>query len=375
MEPLQILERYFNSFIGSEDPKQFFMGLKDYLDYGDAVPEFDLITTQVSAMPKELMERYEKQHNEALSKIKEAHKKIAKYVAKNKVEIPVVLNALKQYDSFEQKRSTSSWPLAYTLHDELHDAIEFLYRTPEHKEFAEKFIEFSDPTKAHARHYLPIKELDDFLETKKEFERQYENELWGAQQHLYELCKIVREGHAMGKEVIARAQRKEPGAVFDWMNFSVIMSEWMKIEEGRPERDPVFFKPKEVRPKAQRFHLYVLSRFAAAHAALAEVKQEKPLSFDENEAVLWVKNKPFPIRRVSDQYDLLRVIFADPAEVGKEWFFDEIAEKVDPARSNERLKKYYNAAYQISKKLAEKGLPGFFITKRHSARIGSTYLS
>lgn len=375
MDPLQILERHFNGFIGLDDPKQFFLGLKDYLDYGDTVPEFDLITTQVSAMPKELMERYEKQHNEALAAVRKAHKKIAAYVAKNKVEIPVVAEALKHYESFENKRSTSSSPLADALHDQLRDAIEFLYRTPEHKGFAEKLIEFSSPSKEHVRHYLPIKELQDFFETKAELERQHENELWGAQMRLYELCKIVREGHAMSKEVVARAQRHEPGAVLDWMNFSVIMSEWMKIEEGRADREPVFFDPKEVRPKARRFHLHVLSNFAAAHAALAEVKQERPLSFDENEAVLWVKNKPFSIRRVSDQYDLLRVIFADPAEVGKEWFFDEVAEKVDPARPNERLKKYYNAAYQIGKKLAEKGLPGFFITKRHSARIGSSYLS
>ncbi len=375
MDRLQILERYFNSFIGLDDPKSFFIGLKDYLDYGDVLPEFDLITTQISAIPKELFERYEQQHKAALEKVQEAHKEISAYVAKNKVDVPAVLNTLKEYDDFIEKRATSSSPLPYTLHDHLWDAIEVLYRTPGHKEFAEKYIEFSDPAKTRLRRYLPIKELDDFLETKKELERSHENDLWGAQSRLYELREIVHKGHEMGKAIQDRIKKREPGAMFDMMNFSVIMSEWMKIEEGRAERDPLFFNPKTVRPKAHKFHLYVLAHFDAARAALAEHAAAKPLSFDENAATLWVKNNPFRIRRVSDQYDLLRVIFSDPAEVGKEWFLSEIAEKVDPARPEERLKKYYNAAYQIGLKLSSKGIPGFFITTRHSVRISPSYLS
>ncbi len=39
MEPLQILERYFKTFIEQDDVKAFFLGMTDYLDYADTHPE------------------------------------------------------------------------------------------------------------------------------------------------------------------------------------------------------------------------------------------------------------------------------------------------------------------------------------------------
>ncbi len=35
MDSLTILERYFNTFISQDKLKPFFIGLKDYLDYGE----------------------------------------------------------------------------------------------------------------------------------------------------------------------------------------------------------------------------------------------------------------------------------------------------------------------------------------------------
>lgn len=141
MEPLQILERYFNTFIGLDDPKDFFIGMTDYLNYGDVLPEFDLITTQISGMPRELTSRYEAQQKTALEKVATAHKEITAYVAKKKIEHPGIKNALKEYGDFVEKRAFSSSPLSYTLHDELHDALEILYALPEHKEFRIESVE------------------------------------------------------------------------------------------------------------------------------------------------------------------------------------------------------------------------------------------
>lgn len=47
MDKLQLLDRYFNSFIYVESPREFFIGLAEYLEYADSVPEFDKITTDL----------------------------------------------------------------------------------------------------------------------------------------------------------------------------------------------------------------------------------------------------------------------------------------------------------------------------------------
>ncbi len=103
-----------------------------------------------------------------------------------------------------------------------------------------------------------------------------------------------------------------------------------------------------------------------------EPKQSN-LYFDEDKSRLFIRGAEIKIRKFSDQYHALRIIFSNPKEVGQEWFFSEIAERVDSFNSND--KRYYNAIYQIGLKAKTEGFPDFFITTRQSAKINQKYLS
>ncbi len=98
------------------------------------------------------------------------------------------------------------------------------------------------------------------------------------------------------------------------------------------------------------------------------------LRFDPIKSRLYVKGIEIKIRKFKDQYHALRVIFEDPADTAQEWFFSEIAERID-AHKPGGDKTYYNAVYQIRLKLTAVGMPEFFITTRQSARINPLYLS
>lgn len=275
MDKLQILERYYNAFIDQKDPKAFFLGLADYLDYGETVAEFDHLTSQISAQAKPVTDKYEEQHKIALEKVAAVHKELAAYIKKKKVDKPAITEAFREYKSYIDGHTHSSSPLAYSLHDELHDVVEFLYAVPEHKDFASKYIEFSDKEKTRLRRYLPIKEVDEFLETKNELRRGYEDGLWGAQAQIYELYDVIRKGRDRHKKIVERYKKRERGASFDLLNFGVIMGEWVKVEESRLDRDPVFFSIKKVAPWAQRFHTYVVAHFTEATTMLAEIKRQQ----------------------------------------------------------------------------------------------------
>lgn len=133
---------------------------------------------------------------------------------------------------------------------------------------------------------------------------------------------------------------------------------WHYSEEVEDLRDtakiqllPPFFKELGVEPK--RTNLY----------------------FDDERSRFFVRGVEVKIQRNSDQYHALRVMFADPKELSQEWFFDDIAERIDRSRPHERVKRYYNALYQVGLKLTAKGFPDFFITTKYSAKIDSKYLS
>lgn len=95
--------------------------------------------------------------------------------------------------------------------------------------------------------------------------------------------------------------------------------------------------------------------------------------FDPDKSRLYVSGKEIKIRKFTDQYHTLRVIFEDPKEMGKEWFFSELVEKIDQHKPNE--KRYYNALNQVRYKLVTAGFPDFFVTTTQSVKIRPKYLS
>ena len=108
---------------------------------------------------------------------------------------------------------------------------------------------------------------------------------------------------------------------------------------------------------------------------LGVVPKQTNLYFDDERSRLYVRGIEIKIQKNSDQYHALRIMFSDPKELGQEWFFDDIAERIDRSRPEERVKRYYNAIYQIGIKLTAKGFPDFFITTKYSAKIDPKYLS
>ncbi|MBI2626745.1 MAG: hypothetical protein HYW77_00670 [Parcubacteria group bacterium] len=97
------------------------------------------------------------------------------------------------------------------------------------------------------------------------------------------------------------------------------------------------------------------------------------LHFDLDKSRLYVQGKEFKLLKFKDEYHTLRVMFEDVNELGKEWFFSEIAERIDENRLDD--KKYYNAIYQIRLKLEKQGINDFFITTKQSVKINKKYLS
>jgi hypothetical protein len=54
----------------------------------------------------------------------------------------------------------------------------------------------------------------------------------------------------------------------------------------------------------------------------------------------------------------------------REWFFSEISESYDMANTSLTPKKFYNADYQLNKKIAlETGIKKFFITTTQTFQI------
>lgn len=104
-----------------------------------------------------------------------------------------------------------------------------------------------------------------------------------------------------------------------------------------------------------------------------DIKQKTSSSFDPDKSRLYVHGKEIKVKKFGDEYHTLRVIFEDPEDLSKEWFFSEIREKIDESILDD--KKYYNAIYQLKLKLGKQGINDFFISTKQSVKINRKYLS
>lgn len=102
-------------------------------------------------------------------------------------------------------------------------------------------------------------------------------------------------------------------------------------------------------------------------------KGRKAVFFDVDKSRFYVQDEEIKILKFKDEYHTLRVMFENLNELPKEWFFSEIAERIDKYNFDD--KKYYNAIYQLKLKLERKGIKDFFITTKQSVKITPKYLS
>src|SRR3989344_4994884 len=105
MDKLQVLERFYNSFISIDTPKEFFLGMADYMDLVDSIPEFQKITSDINAQRIPLEENLAVLEGVAFKKINQIHDELLAYVASKEIESPSIREAAKGYNDWLKGRT------------------------------------------------------------------------------------------------------------------------------------------------------------------------------------------------------------------------------------------------------------------------------
>ena len=123
-----------------------------------------------------------------------------------------------------------------------------------------------------------------------------------------------------------------------------------------------------------KLHNDLLEKLSLYSAGNLPVFNKSKASFNSGTSVLTINESAVSIRKFSNQYHLLKIIFEDNFSLSKEWLFSEIAEAYDEV-SPPNDKMFYNAADQIKKKVAIKThIQNFFSTTSHSIKINSKFI-
>ena len=406
MSPIQQnLERSYQLFIDRDKALGFFQGLAEYMEYVLTTPALKSTVDSHIAERDAGYAKVDALEKDIFLEVETAKKKILKVVKDKKLDPKTFrrigpdmpgMNPVEELEAYETGGlSKSGWRSDNTMHYLFEIAANI--KSAGHEDAIKEYVFSNDDYETYYRRanesaiYLVIgNENGNFIFSSIWPDRVLAENLikkerklkpWGAFEAL--LCfkrafDTVSRGGNFG--TILQENAPTPVAVHDAVE-AAFMAEDIQTYMGdgwdtyrSRALDSVgktgHLEQDKFKVHIQTLHSRLLQGLATTHAPAILSTQ-----FDAASSRLHVKGENVEIRRVSDQYDLLRVIFEEQQEIGKEWFFDEIADKVDAAQSGKRNKKYYNAAYQINRKLAEKGLKNFFILNAHSAKITPHYLA
>ncbi|PJC22488.1 MAG: hypothetical protein CO060_00310, partial [Candidatus Yonathbacteria bacterium CG_4_9_14_0_2_um_filter_43_16] len=199
----QLLERYFNAFIDIEKPREFFVGMTDYLDLSNSFTEFENIDKDITAPQKKLESQLFTLRKEALEKLLVVYRDISGYIEKNEIKDEAISKALLECKGWIEGwiRGSNSKPIG--LHISLGDVVDGLYKMPEHKEFASQYVELYKGRPDLINRFLPIQEVWELMDLENEFKAKEDTELWGHLGYisrLYETIKYGRDIHKALKE-------------------------------------------------------------------------------------------------------------------------------------------------------------------------------
>ncbi|MGD0576871.1 MAG: hypothetical protein ABSA74_02240, partial [Candidatus Staskawiczbacteria bacterium] len=255
---VEILERYYKSFINLESQKDFLIGLKDYLNFIETTPDFKKILDELLAQPKPLEDEIKKLSVSALAELSRIHKELLDYIQKNKINNEVINQQLREYDAWYRNEVRSSKSMPFEIHDLLSTIVEFLYQMPEHKEFASKYIEFSKD-KTYIRHYLSVPECSKFDELERDIAEKAKTELWGQVLYILQLFKILARRDELKKKF---ESDKSADIQNDVVATAVVFHEWSNIQEGKLSGSLAFFDIAKIRPTIIRLENYLLRGFS-----------------------------------------------------------------------------------------------------------------
>lgn len=137
---IEILDRYYQSFINQKRDWDFFLGLADYVKYATETPEIDKILKSIVQKRVNAEKKLKEYEEDAIKEAKEVIKdKLFKNIKKEKISYEELNKLMQKWDDYVNKRILSSQSDAEAIGGCLIDIIRSLHDT-NHREITKDFI-------------------------------------------------------------------------------------------------------------------------------------------------------------------------------------------------------------------------------------------
>ncbi len=278
---IEILDRYYQSFINQKRDWDFFLGLADYVKYAVETPEVNNILKYIIQAQNNDQKRLEKYEQAVIEETKQAKKKLFKIIKKHKISYESLDRAIEEYQGYENGRILSSQTEAEALSNALMDVIRNLFNN-NYKELVKDFAIEHKEIPNEVGKYTFSKTLNLYKKEKEIFKEKLETELWASWDNL----TLVYSAVFKANEELEKLQQDKKDFFKAW-NFLELTDEIKKIRDDDMNRrtgiasnfKPIYFKRENYTIYATRIHNYLIQELSKKEVE----KQEKKAKETEKE--------------------------------------------------------------------------------------------
>lgn len=359
------LQDLHDRLVQYETPRTFFLTLFEYLEEYENNPILTPIWKSIVKLGNEEVEPMKKLETKNLADIDLAYQEVKKYVEKNAVTNPLVLDAIRRYDSYKKGELTTSqspvkaaggfvtYALLGLLEDKNHD----------HFPFVQKFGTFTDDKRVKewtlSPSYYEWEEQENYIERIKLTKVWHSWDKLGFFYNLYKNYETMRKDLYDKKEFMSLLGLND---IFRDLNATISYKE-------DPKRYLKQFDVVEYKIHLQRVHSFVKRALLTSSEKKLDSKRI-PFSFIENS--LNINGKEVKFKKDTRKFRFVELLLANP----KGFYFSEMTEEIEGS-SFDGTKDIKNICYEICRgiqnSLAKIGVTDFIEYDFNHAKINKTY--
>jgi len=371
IENLDLIYKKANS---TSSRKIFFISIIEYIDFLYKNQSLKILWDLINRLrdEDEDLKKFNKAKEEAERKIKAVFNKVKKFINKNKIENPFILEEIERFESLEKGTLATTGDEISFKYKCVSGILFFLLKqkNKDYLEFCRGFGEISD--EFIVKEWYFNKNLLCYEENLSKIGRVKYIKPWFSFDKLNEFYSVFNDVEKMKLEAY------RSNKIFDLWGYGLLANDIKIILSSNESEQPKFIKREDYEFYFTKLHSFIKQTLEIINRKLNEKTDNKKWFYDKDKAVLFIEGKEVKFKKDKFRGKLMELLTKNEKNQKKEWNWDEIIIAIEATEEPDikYKNKVFEAGRDINEYIASKtGKTDFLVVSTQTISINKKYLS
>lgn len=367
------LDAIYQRAIKSPTAKLFFLSLIEYIELYEKNPILEPVWKEIVALGANDLKEIKDLEQKAYKEMRQVYKEVKEFADKNNINLPGVIESLKNFEACEKGTLTSSEGPVKARYGYLTYVLMTIVeaKNPNYLKFCRKYGVISDEYRIQEWYFSPS--YNQWEELNQKMSRIQLTKVW------YSWDKLVHFYHVYQNYETIQKRNIESNKIWDIWGLSILFKEITDIlnERTKPNSQFRYFKHEDYLLHLERVHLFTKEILIGVNKKIEAKQKKQNWTYDPKTGVFYINGRVAQLKKNSLRAKILELITKNDKNKRKTWDWNELYETIEKTEvGKEYQNKVYYACKGINEYIASKtGINDFLIVTTKSICINPSYLS